>query len=50
MKGSPQITSANRKHAILWPKIICKIGGPSANVTICGFASRGPNLFCDLQT
>ncbi len=40
--GCLQINSANRESAT---KIICLIWGPSANVTICGFAICGPNPF-----
>ena len=47
--GGPQISSANCKSATLRAYIICKICGPSSNVSLCGFAIFEPNLFCHLQ-
>ncbi len=46
--GGPQISSANRKSAILRTYKICYICGPSAlsaSVAICGLAVCGPNIF-----
>jgi hypothetical protein len=44
--GCLQISSANRKSANLRTRKICSICGPSANVTICEFATC---RFADLK-